>query len=94
MAAASLPFPRQVADILAHRNDRPGNKQLFVFVLVFNLEQAGGERQQRFARTCLAGERDERNIVIQQQLQRHPLLSVARGNSPDGIIAQDTEAPA
>ncbi|MNH36352.1 hypothetical protein D3C79_971350 [compost metagenome] len=57
-------------------------------MLIFNLEQSGSQGQQGFASSRFAGNGHQRDIIIQQQFQRHPLLGVACTDSPYRIISE------
>ncbi|MNW69160.1 hypothetical protein D3C74_481040 [compost metagenome] len=57
-------------------------------MLVFHFEQSGSQGQQSFASSRFTGYGHKRNIIIQQQFQRHPLLGVAGTDSPYRIISE------
>lgn len=71
----------QIADVAPQRHDRPGAEELLVDLLVERLGHAGGDGHQRLAGAGRADQADELHRVVQQQVQRHRLLEVAREDS-------------
>ena len=74
----------QVADVLAHWDDRPGHQQPLESLLVHRPHQAGGQGQEGLAGTRLAHQGDQGYGVVHQALQGETLLPV-EGADPPGI---------
>ena len=75
----------QIADVTAHGHDRAGHQQLVVAALDEDLDQPGGEGEQGLARAGRAQQRDELDLVVQQQVQGHGLLHVAGHDAVDRL---------
>ncbi len=76
---------RQVADVTAQRHDRPRDEQLVEALLLEDLVHARGKRHQRLAGACRADQRDDLDLVVEKQVERHRLLHVAREHAVDGL---------
>ena len=81
--------PRQVPDVAPHRHDRTRHEQLVVALLLKHLGEARGDRQQCLARSCAAQQRHQLHLVVQQQVQRHRLLHIARQDPAHRLARAD-----
>ena len=68
----------QVADVAAKRHDRSRDQQLVEPLLAEHLVQTRGDRHERLAGAGGADQRDQPHLVVEQQIQGHRLLQVAR----------------
>ena len=75
----------QVADVATERHDGPRHQQLVEALLLDDLLHARGDRHERLARARGADERDQLDVVVEQQVERHRLLHVACHHAVDGL---------
>ena len=76
---------RQVAEILAKRNDRPGDKDPFIAFIAQGRLEPGSKSKQGLARACLADQGDDFNRGLKEQFKGHALLP-APGPELPGLI--------
>ena len=78
--------PRQEANVFANTHGGAGHNDFAVTAVVQHLGQARCQGQQGFASARGAGEGDEIDLGVHEQVQREILLTVARGHAPDGVF--------
>src|SRR5205814_1732485 len=78
------------ADISAKRHDRTGDEQLLELVLPDRQMEPRDEREQSLSGPCPSDERHEADGRVEEEVERDPLLEVAR-RDPEQIVAGEGE---
>ena len=68
---------REVSDVAAERHDRSRREQLVEAFFLDGLVQSACKREQRLTCSRWSRERDDLDVVIEQQFKRHRLLHIA-----------------
>ena len=71
-----------IAQVLAERNDRPGDKDLFIALVDNHLFQSSGKGEQGLAGAGLAHQRYNFDTRIKQKFQAHALFLAAGADLP------------